>query len=69
MDFYYNTMVASVASQTIVPITCSNLNLTWYDRFIRKAKILLSPDDFAITKERVRLFFILQSIGELKYLT
>ena len=59
-------MVASVASQTIVPLTWSNLNLTWYSRFMEKAERLLKPNDFAITKERVRLFFILQSIGELQ---
>ena len=59
-------MVASVASQTIVSITWSNLNLTWHGRFMEKAKKLLKSDDFDITKERVRLFFILQSIGELQ---
>ena len=34
---------------------------------MEKAERLLNPDDFAITKEKVHLFFILQSMGNSKY--
>jgi hypothetical protein len=52
---------------SLIPLTSSSkwqsYDITWYKRFINVASELLEPNTFIALKEKVRLFFILQSMG------